>query len=47
MYWKQRAPPKVKLKVKIIVNIKLKIKFTTEQAMKAQSWSRGIALLFP
>jgi hypothetical protein len=27
--------------------VKVKVKFTLEQAMKAQRGSRGIALLFP
>ena len=26
--------------------VKVKVKFTLEQATKAQKWSRGIALLF-
>jgi hypothetical protein len=29
-----------------LVQIKVKVKFTIEQAMKAQRGSRGIALLF-
>jgi hypothetical protein len=28
------------------VKVKVKVKFTPEQAMKAQRWSRGIAVLF-
>jgi hypothetical protein len=28
------------------VKVKVKVKFTLEQATKAQRWSRGIALLF-
>jgi hypothetical protein len=31
----------------ILVEVKVNIKFTLEQAMKAQRGSRGIALLFP
>jgi hypothetical protein len=30
----------------VFINIKVKVKFTLEQAMKAQRGSRGIALLF-
>jgi hypothetical protein len=30
-----------------INHLKVKAKFTLEQAMKAQRWSRGTALLFP
>jgi hypothetical protein len=29
------------------VKVKVKVKFTLEQAAKAQRWSRGITLLFP
>jgi len=29
------------------IHVKVKVKFTLEQATKAQRWSRGIALLFP
>jgi len=28
------------------VEVKLKVKFTLKQAMKAQKWSRGVALPF-
>jgi hypothetical protein len=28
------------------VKVKVNVKFTLEQATKAQKWSRGIALLF-
>jgi hypothetical protein len=28
------------------VKVKVKVKFTLEQATKAQRWSRGVALLF-
>ena len=31
---------------KNLVKVKVKVKFTLEQATKAQRWSRGIALLF-
>ena len=30
-----------------ILNVKRKVHFTVEQAMKAQTGSRGVALLFP
>jgi hypothetical protein len=30
-----------------VLTVKVKVKFTLEQAMKAQRGSRGIALLFP
>jgi hypothetical protein len=33
------------LKVKVKVQVKAKVKFTLEQAMKAQRGSRGIAIL--
>jgi hypothetical protein len=33
--------------VKVKVKVKVKVNFTLEQATKAQSGSRGIALLFP
>jgi hypothetical protein len=32
--------------VKVKVTVKVKVKFTLEQAMKAERGSRGIALLF-
>ena len=31
---------------RIYIKVKVKVKFTLEQAMKAQRWTRGIALLF-
>jgi hypothetical protein len=34
------------MKVKVKVKVKVKAKFTLSLATKAQSWSRGIALLF-
>jgi hypothetical protein len=30
----------------MLLEVKVKVKFALEQAMKAQRWSRGIALLF-
>jgi hypothetical protein len=33
-------------RVKVKVKVKVKIKFTLEWDMKAQRWSRGIAVLF-
>jgi hypothetical protein len=33
--------------MKICMKVKVKVKFTLEQATKAQKGSRGIALLFP
>jgi hypothetical protein len=32
---------------KIVTSVKVKVKFTLEQATKAQKGSRGIALLLP
>ena len=29
-----------------VLKVKVKVKFTLEQVMKAQRWSKGIALLF-
>jgi hypothetical protein len=37
---------KVMIKVKVKVMIKVKVKFILEQVTKAQTGSRGIALLF-
>jgi hypothetical protein len=31
----------------MLIKIEVKVKFTIEEAMKAQKGSRGIALLFP
>jgi len=41
--WRRYEAGKSKLGVRLL---KVKVKFTLEQATKAQRWRRGIALLF-
>ena len=39
-------PSRLYIKCRVSVKIKIKVKFTLEQATKAQRWCRGIAVLY-